>query len=66
MAGAIAAHGKLLGIAPGAAIFAARAFDNSRGEAKGTSFAIYKSLQWAADSRAGVVNMTLWDRLIPI
>ena len=58
MAGAIAAHGKLLGIAPGAAIFAARAFDDSRGEAKGTSFAIYKSLQWAADSRAGVVNMS--------
>src|SRR6185437_4359466 len=58
MAGAIAAHGKLLGIAPGAAIVAARAFDDSRGEAKGTSFAIYKSLQWAADSRAGVVNMS--------
>ena len=58
MAGAIAAHGKLLGIAPGAIIVAARAFDDSRSEAKGTSFAIYKGLQWAADSGARVVNMS--------
>ena len=58
MAGAIAAHGKLLGIAPGAIVIAARAFDDSRGQAKGTSFAIYKSLQWAADSGARIVNMS--------
>ncbi len=58
MAGAIAAHGKLLGVAPGTIVLAARAFDNSRGEAKGTSFAIYKGLQWAADSGARVVNMS--------
>jgi subtilisin family serine protease len=58
MAGAIAAHGKLLGIAPGAVVLAARAFDDSQGGAKGTSFAIYKSLQWAADSGARVVNMS--------
>lgn len=58
MAGAIAAHGKLLGIAPGAIVIAARAFNDSRGQAKGTSFAIYKSLQWAADSGARIVNMS--------
>jgi Subtilase family/Fervidolysin N-terminal prodomain len=58
MAGAIAAHGKLLGVAPGTIVLAARAFDDSRGEAKGTSFAIYKGLQWAADSGARVVNMS--------
>ena len=58
MAGAIAAHGKLLGIAPGTTVIAARAFDDSRGEAKGTSFAIYKGLQWAADNGARVVNMS--------
>jgi len=58
MAGAIAAHGKLLGIAPGTTIIAARAFDDSQGEAKGTSFAIYKGLQWAADNGARVVNMS--------
>lgn len=58
MAGAIAAHGKLLGIAPGAIVIAARAFDDSRGQARGTSFAIYKSLQWAADRGARIVNMS--------
>jgi subtilisin family serine protease len=58
MAGAIAAHGKLLGIAPDAQILAERAFDDSAGKAVGTSFAIYKSLQWAADNAARVVNMS--------
>lgn len=58
MAGAIAAHGKLLGIAPDAQLLAERAFDDTPGVAKGTSFAIYKSLQWAADNNARVVNMS--------
>ena len=58
MAGAIAAHGKLLGIAPGVQILAAHAFDDTAGIAKGASFAIYKSLQWAADNGARVVNMS--------
>jgi subtilisin family serine protease len=58
MAGAIAAHGKLLGIAPGAQILAAHAFDDSAGIAKGTSFAIDKGLQWAAENGARVVNMS--------
>lgn len=57
MAGAIAAHHKLMGIAPGAQLLAARAFDDSR-DARGTSFAIYKGLQWAADNGARVVNMS--------
>ena len=58
MAGAIAAHGKLSGIALGPELLAARAFSGASGEAKGTSFAIYKSLQWAADNGARVVNMS--------
>jgi subtilisin family serine protease len=58
IAGAIAAHGKLLGIAPSVQVLAARAFDDTPGEAKGTSFAIYKGLQWAADNGARVVNMS--------
>jgi subtilisin family serine protease len=58
MAGAIAAHGKLLGIAPGVELLAARAFDNTPGKARGTSFDIFKSLQWAADNGARVVNMS--------
>jgi subtilisin family serine protease len=58
MAGAIASHGKLLGIAPRAELLAARAFDDSAGQAHGTSYAIYKSLQWAADNGARVINMS--------
>lgn len=58
MAGAIAAHGKLLGIAPGVELLAARAFDSTAGKARGTSFDIYKSLQWAADNDARIVNMS--------
>jgi Subtilase family len=55
MAGAIISHGKLEGIAPGAELLAARAFDDN---SNGTSFAIYKSLQWAADNGARVINMS--------
>jgi hypothetical protein len=58
MAGAIAAHGKLSGTALGPQLLAARAFDNTAGGAKATSFAIYKSLQWAADNGARVINMS--------
>lgn len=58
MAGAIAAHGKLLGIAPGVQLLAARAFDNTSGKARGTSFDIFKSLEWSADSGARVINMS--------
>jgi hypothetical protein len=57
MAGAIAAHHKLMGIAPEAQLLAARAFDDSR-DSKGTSMAIYKSLKWAEDNGARVVNMS--------
>lgn len=55
MAGAIASHGKLLGVAPRVRLLAARAFD---AHSNGTSFAIYRSLQWAADNGARIVNMS--------
>ena len=58
IAGAIAAHGKLLGIAPGVQVLAIHAFDDSPGAAHGSSFSIYKGLQWAADNGARVVNMS--------
>ena len=58
MAGAIAAHGKLLGIAPDAELLAARAFDDTPGLARGNPFSIYESLQWAADNGARIVNMS--------
>ena len=55
MAGAIVSHGKLEGIAPGAELLAARAFDD---QSNGTSFAIYKSVQWAVDNGARIINMS--------
>jgi hypothetical protein len=66
MAGAIAAHGKLVGVALGPRLLAARAFDDTSGEAKGTSFAIYKSLQWAADNSARIVNMSFAGPIDPM
>ena len=58
IAGAIAAHKTLLGVAPGARLLAARAFADAPGGASGSSFAIYKSIEWAADNGARVVNMS--------
>ena len=58
IAGAIASHGKLLGIAPGAEILAVHAFDGAAGEATANSFAIYKGVQWAADNNARIINMS--------
>ncbi|MGA2894451.1 MAG: S8 family serine peptidase [Xanthobacteraceae bacterium] len=58
MAGAIASHGKLLGIASDAHILAVHAFDDNPGIARGNSFAIYKALQWAADNGARIINMS--------
>jgi subtilisin family serine protease len=58
IAGAIAAHGKLLGIAPSVEIVAVHAFDGGTGRATGTSFAIDKGVQWAADNHARIINMS--------
>jgi len=58
IAGAIASHGKLLGIAPSAQLLVARAFDDAAVGGNGTSFAVYKALQWAEDYHARVVNMS--------
>ncbi|MGA7789479.1 MAG: S8 family serine peptidase, partial [Xanthobacteraceae bacterium] len=62
IAGAIAAHGRLMGIAPGAEILAVHAFDDgpgaAKGQATGTSFAIDKGLQWATDNHARIINMS--------
>ena len=57
MAGAIASHSRLLGIAPDAQLYVARAFDGSDA-AKGTSFAVYKSLEWSADNDVRLINMS--------
>lgn len=57
MAGAIASHARLTGIAPRARIVAVRAFDDGA-SAAGTTFAILKGLDWAHGRNARVVNMS--------
>ena len=58
VAGLIAAHGRLMGAAPGAHILAIRAFDAAGASAEGTTFNILKSLDWAATHGARVINMS--------
>jgi subtilisin family serine protease len=58
MAGAIAAHGKLIGVAPKVRLLAVRAFAGEGESAGGTSFAILKGLDWSAAKGARVVNMS--------
>ena len=58
IAGLIAAHGRLMGAAPGARILAIRAFDPTDKGADGTTFSILKGLDWAAAHDARVINMS--------
>jgi subtilisin family serine protease len=58
IAGLIAAHGRLMGAAPGARILAIRAFNPTDKGADGTTFSILKGLDWAAVHDARVINMS--------
>ncbi len=58
IAGAIAAHSRLMGVAPSAKILAIRAFGDSTGSAEGTTFNIIKSIDWAIGKNAQVINMS--------
>lgn len=59
MAGAIAAHRQLLGVSPGADIFAVRAFAPGQAQGStGTSFHIVKAMDWAIRNGAKVINMS--------
>jgi subtilisin family serine protease len=58
IAGAIVSHAKLMGIAPAARILAVRAFAPDRPKGEGTSFAILKGLDWAAERGARIINMS--------
>jgi hypothetical protein len=58
MAGAIVAHGRLMGVAPAARILAVRAFDGEEAGSRSTTTRIADALQWTANSAARIVNMS--------
>ena len=66
MAGAIASHQRLLGVAPGARLLAVRAFGVNTGGAQGTSMNIVKGLEWAVKEGAQVINMSFAGPRDPI
>jgi mucin-19 len=66
MAGAIASHKRLLGIAPNARLLAIQAFGVNSGGAQGTSLAIVKGLNWAVEQGAKVINMSFAGPRDPI
>jgi subtilisin family serine protease len=58
IAGAIAAHARLLGVAPSARILAIRAFGAAGVSAEATTFAIIKGVQHATAQGARIINMS--------
>jgi subtilisin family serine protease len=58
MAGAIASHRKLMGVAPGARLLAIRAFGAASSGAQGTTMQIVQGLDWAIGQGAKVINMS--------
>jgi filamentous hemagglutinin family protein len=58
MAGAIAAHRRLMGIAPDAKIYAIHAFSSGQASADSTTFNILKGIDWAVNKGVRVINMS--------
>jgi subtilisin family serine protease len=58
IAGAIAAHGKLMGSAPEARLLAIRAFGGGANSAESTTYVILKSLDYATEHGAQIINMS--------
>ncbi|RXH34922.1 MULTISPECIES: S8 family serine peptidase [Bradyrhizobium] len=58
IAGAIVAHARLMGSAPEARIIAIRAFGGANGGAESSSYIILRSLNYAAEHGAQIVNMS--------
>lgn len=58
MAGAIAAHSGLVGVAPKVKLLAARAFSGTGESAQSTTFNILKALDWAASKNARITNLS--------
>jgi Subtilase family len=58
IAGAIVAHARLMGSAPEARLIAIRAFGGTAGAAESSSYTILRSLNYAAEHGAQIVNMS--------
>ena len=58
VAGAIVAHGRLLGVAPAAQLLAIRAFGRNGIGSESTTWNILRSLDWAIAHNARVINMS--------
>src|SRR5262245_39120309 len=58
IAGAIAAQARLKGTAPAARILAALAFDRGQDRTEGNGYVVAKSVYWAADRGARIINMS--------
>ena len=58
IAGAIAAHRKLVGVAPKVRLLAVLAFSGGGQSAQGTTYNIMKGVDWAASQNARIVNMS--------
>ena len=58
IAGAIVAHARLMGSAPEARIIAIRAFGGTTGGAESSSYIVLRSLNYAAEHGAQIVNMS--------
>jgi subtilisin family serine protease len=58
IAGAIVAHGKLMGSAPEARLLAIRAFGGGANGTESTSYVILKGLDYAAEHGAQIINMS--------
>jgi subtilisin family serine protease len=66
IAGAIVAHAKLMGSAPGARILAIRAFGVTSKGAESNSFVLLKALDYAVSHGAQVINMSFAGPLDPV
>jgi subtilisin family serine protease len=58
MAGAIASHQRLIGIAPNARLLAVHAFSSKAASAESTTFQILKGIDWSVRQGARVLNMS--------
>jgi len=58
MAGAIAAHQRLLGTAPAARLLAVHAFSTTAATAESTTFNILKGINWSVQESVRIINMS--------